>query len=47
MCRYGISRIHLQQCGYVLADAQSVQNSIRHLLAAVRPDNIDATTKTK
>ncbi|KAI9765927.1 MAG: hypothetical protein M1840_007068 [Geoglossum simile] len=29
---YGVSRVYSQQCGYILADAQSAQNNIRSLL---------------
>ncbi|KAI9716762.1 MAG: hypothetical protein M1812_005102 [Candelaria pacifica] len=38
---YGVSRVYLQQCGYVLADAQSAQNNIKALLRVVRSPALD------
>lgn len=35
---YGVSRVYSQQCGYVLADAQTAGNSMRALLKVVRGD---------
>ncbi|KAE9963758.1 hypothetical protein BLS_008934 [Venturia inaequalis] len=40
---YGVSRVYDQQCGYVLADAQSAQNTMRTLLKVVRAVNLDST----
>ena len=39
--RYGVSRVYLQQCGYVLADAQSVQNTMRMMLRTVKNAALD------
>jgi len=41
MCSYGISRVYSQQCGYVLADAQTAQSNIRALLKIVRTAQLD------
>ncbi|KAI9823480.1 MAG: hypothetical protein M1832_002491 [Thelocarpon impressellum] len=38
---YGVSRVYSQQCGYVLLDAQSAQNSIRALLKSARANELD------
>ncbi|QDS70385.1 hypothetical protein FKW77_009222 [Venturia effusa] len=40
---YGVSRVYDQQCGYVLADAQAAQNTMRTLLRVVRAANLDST----
>lgn len=41
-CRYGVSRVYSQQCGYVLADAQSAQHNMRSMLRVVsRPTELD------
>ncbi|TLD23568.1 hypothetical protein E2P81_ATG08912 [Venturia nashicola] len=40
---YGVSRVYDQQCGYVLADAQAAQNTMRTLLKVVRAVNLDST----
>ena len=40
--RAGVCRVYLQQCSYILTDAQNVQLDMRRLLRAVRDDgNID------
>jgi len=39
--RYGVSRVYLQQCGYVLSDAQSASNSMNLLLRTVKDSAID------
>ncbi|KAH7075757.1 Rec8 like protein-domain-containing protein [Paraphoma chrysanthemicola] len=33
---YGVSRVYLQQCGYVLSDAQSAHNAMRMMLRTVQ-----------
>ncbi|KAF2130883.1 hypothetical protein P153DRAFT_206353 [Dothidotthia symphoricarpi CBS 119687] len=38
---YGVSRVYLQQCGYVLSDAQNVQSQIRVLLRTVKNAGLD------
>ena len=38
---YGVSSVYLQQCGYVLADAQAAQNSLRALIKSSRNDDLD------
>jgi len=38
---FGISRVYSQQCGYVLADAENAQHSIRALLKVVRTAELD------
>ncbi|KAI9873277.1 MAG: hypothetical protein M1830_000588, partial [Pleopsidium flavum] len=38
---YGVSRVYSQQCGYVLADAQSAQNNMRALLKVIRTAQLD------
>ncbi|KAK8227988.1 Rec8 like protein-domain-containing protein [Phyllosticta paracitricarpa] len=38
---YGVSRVYLQQCTYVLADCQNAQNSIRASLHVVRAAALD------
>jgi meiotic recombination protein REC8 len=34
--RYGVSRVYLQQCGYVLSDAQNAHNAMRMMLRTVK-----------
>ncbi|KAH7392678.1 Rec8 like protein-domain-containing protein [Pyrenochaeta sp. MPI-SDFR-AT-0127] len=38
---YGVSRVYLQQCGYVLSDAQSAENTMRMLLRTVKSTALD------
>ena len=38
---YGVSRVYSQQCGYVLADAQTAGNNIRALLKLVKANELD------
>ena len=38
---YGVSRVYSQQCGYVLADAQSAQNNLLQLLRVTRTSELD------
>ncbi|KAL8731137.1 MAG: hypothetical protein Q9181_004406 [Wetmoreana brouardii] len=38
---YGVSRVYLQQCGYTLADAQSVQANMRVLSRIIRTASLD------
>ncbi|KAL9594620.1 MAG: hypothetical protein Q9179_005313 [Wetmoreana sp. 5 TL-2023] len=38
---YGVSRVYLQQCGYTLADAQSVQANMRVLSKIIRTASLD------
>lgn len=38
---YGLSRVYLQQCGYVLADAQNAHNAMRTMLKIVRSAELD------
>ncbi|TAQ89837.1 hypothetical protein B7494_g1835 [Chlorociboria aeruginascens] len=38
---FGVSRVYSQQCGYVLADTQAAQNSMRALLKVVRDHGLD------
>ncbi|KAF1996152.1 hypothetical protein P154DRAFT_623379 [Amniculicola lignicola CBS 123094] len=38
---YGVSRVYLQQCGYVLADAQNAQNAMRMMLKVVNNAALD------
>ncbi|KAF2190464.1 hypothetical protein K469DRAFT_656799 [Zopfia rhizophila CBS 207.26] len=38
---YGISRVYLQQCGYVLADAQHAHNAMRMMLKIVKNAELD------
>jgi len=38
---YGVTRVYSQQAGYVLADAQSAQNSLRMLFKTVRRAELD------
>ncbi|KAF2798527.1 hypothetical protein K505DRAFT_405148 [Melanomma pulvis-pyrius CBS 109.77] len=37
----GVSRVYLQQCGYVLSDAQSAQNAMRIMLNSVKNAGLD------
>lgn len=39
---YGVSRVYLQQCGYVLSDAQNASNEIKLLLRTVKDGALDA-----
>jgi hypothetical protein len=39
--RYGVSRVYLQQCGYVLSDAQNMYNSMHLMLRAVEGAALD------
>ncbi|TKA65669.1 hypothetical protein B0A49_04986 [Cryomyces minteri] len=38
---YGVSRVYSQQCGYVLVDAQTAQNSMRALLRVIKTAELD------
>ncbi|ORY18856.1 Rec8 like protein-domain-containing protein [Clohesyomyces aquaticus] len=38
---YGVSRVYLQQCGYVLSDAQNAHNAIRLMLKAMQDAGLD------
>ncbi|CAA9960214.1 Rad21 Rec8 N domain containing protein [Pyrenophora teres f. maculata] len=38
---YGISRVYLQQCGYVLSDAQIAQNELQMMLRTVKDAALD------
>jgi meiotic recombination protein REC8 len=33
---YGVSRVYLQQCGYVLSDAENAHNAMRTMLRTVK-----------
>jgi hypothetical protein len=39
--RYGVSRVYLQQCGYVLTDAQNAHNAMRMMLKAMKDAGLD------
>jgi hypothetical protein len=39
--RYGVSRVYLQQCGYVLSDAQNMYNSMHLMLGVVEGAALD------
>ncbi|KAI4233995.1 MAG: hypothetical protein LQ352_008205 [Teloschistes flavicans] len=38
---YGVSRVYLQQCGYTLSDAQSMQTSMKFLSKIIRTASLD------
>ncbi|KAF1942013.1 hypothetical protein EJ02DRAFT_512039 [Clathrospora elynae] len=38
---YGVSRVYLQQCGYVLSDAQNAHNAMRMMLRTVKNAALD------
>ncbi|KAL9637319.1 MAG: hypothetical protein Q9204_001923 [Flavoplaca sp. TL-2023a] len=38
---YGVSRVYLQQCGYTLSDAQTIQNNLKMLSRAIRTSSLD------
>ncbi|EDU48244.1 conserved hypothetical protein [Pyrenophora tritici-repentis Pt-1C-BFP] len=38
---YGVSRVYLQQCGYVLSDAQNAQNELQMMLRTVKDAALD------
>ncbi|KAF2464897.1 uncharacterized protein BDR25DRAFT_296064 [Lindgomyces ingoldianus] len=38
---YGVSRVYLQQCGYVLSDAQNAENSMRMMLKVMKNAGLD------
>lgn len=38
---YGVSRVYLQQCGYTLSDAQSIQTNLKMLSKAIRTTSLD------
>ena len=40
--RYGVSRVYLQQCGYVLADAQTAHNTMMLMLRTVENNALDS-----
>jgi len=42
--RYGVSRVYLQQCGYVLADAQHLQVQLRRSEKATKTVTNDVET---
>lgn len=39
--RYGVSRVYLEQCGYVLSDAENAHNSMRLMLNIMRNSVVD------
>jgi len=39
--RYGVSRVYLQQCDYVLSDAESVYNAMHLMLRALENASLD------
>ncbi|KAF1834560.1 hypothetical protein BDW02DRAFT_498102 [Decorospora gaudefroyi] len=39
---YGVSRVYLQQCGYVLSDAQNAHNALRMMLRTVKDVALDS-----
>ncbi|KAF2636443.1 hypothetical protein P280DRAFT_552939 [Massarina eburnea CBS 473.64] len=39
---YGVSRVYLQQCGYVLSDAQNAYNTMHLMLRAVKNAELDS-----
>lgn len=48
MHRYGVSRVYLQQCGYVLADAQNAHNTMVLMLRSTANQVLDLDAgKTK
>ncbi|KAF5846708.1 hypothetical protein GGP41_004772 [Bipolaris sorokiniana] len=40
---YGLSRVYLQQCGYILSDAQNAQLALRMALRTVQSTELDPT----
>lgn len=38
---YGVSRVYLQQCGYILSDAQNAYNSMRTVLKVTKNADLD------
>ncbi|KAF1851937.1 uncharacterized protein K460DRAFT_392110 [Cucurbitaria berberidis CBS 394.84] len=38
---YGVSRVYMQQCGYVLSDAQTAHNTMRMMLRTVKDTALD------
>ncbi|KAF2666394.1 hypothetical protein BT63DRAFT_482159 [Microthyrium microscopicum] len=44
---YGITRVYYQQAGYVLSDAQSVQNGLKGVLHAVRLAKLDVDSRAR
>lgn len=41
-CRYGVTHVYSQQCGYVLNDAESAKNNMRMMLKVVQASALDA-----
>ncbi|KAL8869607.1 MAG: hypothetical protein Q9174_004150 [Haloplaca sp. 1 TL-2023] len=41
LSRYGVSRVYLQQCGYILSDAQNVQTNMRVFSKMMRTASLD------
>lgn len=39
--RYGVSRVYVQQCGYVLSDAENAFHSMHKVLQAVKDAALD------
>lgn len=39
--RYGVSRVFLEQCGYVLSDAQNAHTAMRMMLKVVKNAALD------
>ena len=45
---YGVSRVYLEQCGYLLSDAQNARNAFHMMVKAVKHAALDAEAgKTK
>lgn len=38
----GVTRVYLQQCGYVLSDAEAARNNMRTILKVVQNSNLEA-----
>ena len=40
-CSYGVSRVHSQQCNYVLSDTQSFRDNLRGITQVMKELEID------
>lgn len=45
--RYGVTRVYLQQCGYVLTDVEAARNNLRAISRVMKQAELDAEGANK
>lgn len=46
-CRYGVTRVYAQQCGYALTDAEAAKLGLREVSKSLKSDELDAAGANK